>query len=100
MVSCVSNYQTKVGRVFPMVVRPEFHTGQYRQDGHREEAHHFSTSKMIQKIVASTRLTRAPTSEHQYENRVINFLANGEKLDIQEQIKKLQQARFPRTAKI
>ena len=26
------------------------------------------------------------------------FLANGEKLDIQEQIKKLQQARFPRTS--
>ena len=29
-----------------------------------------------------------------------NFLANGEKLDIQEQIKKLQQARFPRTSQI
>ena len=28
------------------------------------------------------------------------ILANGEKLDIQEQIKKLQQARFPRTSQI
>ena len=31
---------------------------------------------------------------------LINFLANGEKIDIQEQIKKLQQARFPQTAQI
>ena len=31
----------KVGCIFPMVITPEFHMGQYRDDDHREDAPHF-----------------------------------------------------------
>ena len=32
---------TKVGRILPMVISPEFRMGQYRDDDHREDAPHF-----------------------------------------------------------
>ena len=32
---------SKVGCVFPMVISPEFHMGQHRDDNHREDAPHF-----------------------------------------------------------
>ena len=33
----------KVGRVFPIVFRPEFRTRQYRDNDHWEDASHFKT---------------------------------------------------------
>ena len=33
----------KVGGVFPIVIRPEFRTRQYRDNDHREDASHFKT---------------------------------------------------------
>ena len=32
----------KVGCVFTMIIWSEFHTGEYRDDDHREDAPHFS----------------------------------------------------------
>ena len=39
---------TKVGRVFPMVIRSEFRMGKYRDDGHSENAPHFKILRMIE----------------------------------------------------
>ena len=44
MASCVGGlqYSGKVGRVFPMVIWPEFRMGQYWDDDHREDAPQFN----------------------------------------------------------
>ena len=43
----IKKYRIKVECAFPMVILPEFHMGQYREDDHQEDAPHFINSLQV-----------------------------------------------------